>query len=243
MDCFAALAMTDGLQLDCHALENCEVDVRAERSLTLRHKTHPSCPDLIRASINLRQKVFSKKMDHRVKPGDDGLSCYDGQCESAQPQTASFSMATLSKPTFAPAATISCQVVGSTGTPSARRCFFHSRSGSPAIFTWPTPAAGGEAVCQATKLSISRARFSPVPILSGSMRMENMPLSTLRLPSGLPVQVLSLKVLSLKVLPPESAPPSSSQISARPEPLCSPKGRIAPEGSITVKRGSVEGLP
>src|SRR5882724_1578244 len=183
MDCFAALAMTDGLQLDCHALENCEVDVRAERSLTSHHKTHPSCPDLIRASINLRQKVFSKKMDHRVKPGDDGLSCYDGQCESAQPQTASFSMATLSKPTFAPAATISCQVVGSTGTPSARRCFFHSRSGSPAIFTWSTPAAGGEAVCQATKLSVSRARFSPVPVLLGSMSMENMLLSTLRLPS------------------------------------------------------------
>jgi hypothetical protein len=39
--------MTDGLQLNCHALENCEVDVRAERSLTSHHKTHPSCPDLI----------------------------------------------------------------------------------------------------------------------------------------------------------------------------------------------------
>jgi hypothetical protein len=32
----------------------------------------PSCPDLIRASIHLRSKFFSK-MDHRVKPGDDDL--------------------------------------------------------------------------------------------------------------------------------------------------------------------------
>jgi hypothetical protein len=31
-----------------------------------------SCPDLIRASIHLRNKFFSK-MDHRVKPGDDDL--------------------------------------------------------------------------------------------------------------------------------------------------------------------------
>ena len=34
-------------------------------------KTHPSCPDLIRASIHLRKKVLAKKMDHRVKPGDE----------------------------------------------------------------------------------------------------------------------------------------------------------------------------
>src|SRR5260370_33801954 len=40
-------------RLDCHAFENCKVDVRAERSLTSHHKTHPSCPELIRASINL----------------------------------------------------------------------------------------------------------------------------------------------------------------------------------------------
>jgi hypothetical protein len=32
---------------------------------------------LIRASINLRDKLFSKKMDHRVKPGDDDLNWYD----------------------------------------------------------------------------------------------------------------------------------------------------------------------
>jgi hypothetical protein len=60
MDCFASLAMTDGLKLDCHAFENCEVDVRAERSLTSHHKTHPSCPDLIRASIHLRRKFFEE---------------------------------------------------------------------------------------------------------------------------------------------------------------------------------------
>ena len=41
----------------------------------------PSCPDLIRASINLRSKPFSKKMDHRVKPGDDDLNWYDRHCE------------------------------------------------------------------------------------------------------------------------------------------------------------------
>jgi hypothetical protein len=53
--------------------ENCEVVVCAKRSLASLHETHPSCPDLIRASINLRKKVPSKKMDHRVKPGDDDL--------------------------------------------------------------------------------------------------------------------------------------------------------------------------
>ena len=45
-----------------------------------------SCPDLIRASINL-QKTLSEKMDHRVKPGDDmlvGLPIFpDGQNQSA----------------------------------------------------------------------------------------------------------------------------------------------------------------
>jgi hypothetical protein len=40
----------------------------------IHHKTHPSCPDLIRASIHLRKKSFSKKMDHRVKPGDDDFT-------------------------------------------------------------------------------------------------------------------------------------------------------------------------
>jgi hypothetical protein len=37
-------------------------------------QTYSSCPDLIRASINLRDNRFSKKMDHRVKPGDDELT-------------------------------------------------------------------------------------------------------------------------------------------------------------------------
>jgi hypothetical protein len=35
---------------------------------------HSSCPDLIRASIHLPKKLFSKKMDCRVKPGNDDLS-------------------------------------------------------------------------------------------------------------------------------------------------------------------------
>jgi hypothetical protein len=34
-------------------------------------QTYSSCPDLIRASINLRDRILSKWMDHRVKPGDD----------------------------------------------------------------------------------------------------------------------------------------------------------------------------
>jgi len=32
----------------------------AQHSLTTLHKTHPSCPDLIRASINLRHKFFRR---------------------------------------------------------------------------------------------------------------------------------------------------------------------------------------
>ena len=55
--------------------EKFEVGVGAKRSFTARHKTHPSCPDLIiRASIHLRNMLFSKKMDHRVKSGDDDLN-------------------------------------------------------------------------------------------------------------------------------------------------------------------------
>ena len=66
-----------------------ESGVCAKRSLTSpraagcgsgageKTQTHSSCPDLIRASINLRDKLFSKKMDHRVKPGDDDLNWYD----------------------------------------------------------------------------------------------------------------------------------------------------------------------
>jgi hypothetical protein len=33
---------------------------------------------LTRASILLRKKSFPKKMDHRVKPGDDDSNWYDG---------------------------------------------------------------------------------------------------------------------------------------------------------------------
>jgi hypothetical protein len=51
--------------------------IEVMRSSTLPRETHPSCPDLIRASINLRDKPFSKKMDHRVKPGDDDLNWDD----------------------------------------------------------------------------------------------------------------------------------------------------------------------
>jgi hypothetical protein len=43
---------------------------RSEQGTT---QARSSCPDLIRASINLRNKAFSKRMDHRVKPGDDDL--------------------------------------------------------------------------------------------------------------------------------------------------------------------------
>jgi hypothetical protein len=57
-----------------------KIEFVSERSAPyLAHKKYSSCPDLIRASINLRNKFFSKKMDHRViKPGDDDLNGYDG---------------------------------------------------------------------------------------------------------------------------------------------------------------------
>jgi hypothetical protein len=45
---------------------------RANRAAGMRECVRrSSCPDLIRASINLRNKLSSKKMDHRVKPGND----------------------------------------------------------------------------------------------------------------------------------------------------------------------------
>ena len=52
--------------LECLGCLKIEVAVREAIS-----QTHSSCPDLIRASINLRKSVF-EKMDHRVEPGDDG---------------------------------------------------------------------------------------------------------------------------------------------------------------------------
>jgi hypothetical protein len=36
-------------------------------------QTHSSWPGLTRPSINLRKGSCSKKMDYRVKPGNDGL--------------------------------------------------------------------------------------------------------------------------------------------------------------------------
>jgi hypothetical protein len=54
--------------------------------------------------------------------------------------------------------------------------------------------------------------------LGGSIRIDSMLLSTRRRPS----------VTGRAVSPPASAPPSSSQISARPDPLCSPKVSSAP---------------
>jgi hypothetical protein len=76
-----------------------EFGVGAERGLRSRHKAHPSCPDLIRASINLRNKFFqrgwitgsssakTRGACHRAAlcadplallPGDDDLNGYDG---------------------------------------------------------------------------------------------------------------------------------------------------------------------
>jgi len=42
------------------------------RCALLYPQTRSSCPDLIRASINL-QKTLANKMDCRVKPGNDDL--------------------------------------------------------------------------------------------------------------------------------------------------------------------------
>jgi len=39
-----------------------------------KHGPCQTAVDLIRASIRLRKKVVSKKMDHRVKPGDDDFT-------------------------------------------------------------------------------------------------------------------------------------------------------------------------
>src|SRR3984893_6153234 len=41
--------------------------------LRSRRKAHPSCPDLIRPSINLRDKFFQRGWITGSKPGDDGL--------------------------------------------------------------------------------------------------------------------------------------------------------------------------
>src|SRR5450631_2242168 len=67
LDCFAALAMT--------ALRSCPGCLKTEsenrkRSATWPRANEPSCPDLIRASINLRNKPFEEDRSP-VKPGDD----------------------------------------------------------------------------------------------------------------------------------------------------------------------------
>src|SRR5450631_2170340 len=61
-------------------LESFEVGVCTKRYLTPCNTTHPSCPDLIRASINLRDNFFRRRC-HGVKPGDDDFNWYDGHCE------------------------------------------------------------------------------------------------------------------------------------------------------------------
>src|SRR5580704_12745762 len=58
MDCFAALVMT---LLGC-----------LKTRVGGRAQPHLSCPGLTRASIQLREKHFPKRMDCRVKPGNDG---------------------------------------------------------------------------------------------------------------------------------------------------------------------------
>jgi hypothetical protein len=99
-----------------------------------------------------------------------------------------------------------------------------ARSGSPAISTRSTPAAGGEAFSHAMNASACSARYCAVPSALGSIRIESIPFITRIFPwSGI-----------CCVPPPVSAPPSSSHASARPEPLCSPNGMIAPKGGITL---------
>jgi len=110
--------------------------------------------------------------------------------------------------------------------------FFHSRSGFAGDFHVVHAGGGRRAVVPATKLSVSRARFRRCPFV-GIDEYGNMLLSTLRLTVGLSVQGLAARE--------RAAQQFADQRQARA--LCSPKGRIAPDGSITVKRGSVAGLP
>jgi hypothetical protein len=62
-----ALAMTVSKPLGCLKFESGMCDAFRD----LARKPHSSCPDLIRASINLRNKLFRRRWYHRVKPGDD----------------------------------------------------------------------------------------------------------------------------------------------------------------------------
>jgi len=53
-----------------------EVGVCAKRSRSSLRETHSSCPDLIHGRPSIFVTIFSKKMDHRVKPGDDDLGAF-----------------------------------------------------------------------------------------------------------------------------------------------------------------------
>jgi hypothetical protein len=57
---------------------------------------------LIRASINLRKKALSKKMDHRVKPGDDDLMGMMGKPISASLFRQAYSASSISAAVSAP---------------------------------------------------------------------------------------------------------------------------------------------
>ena len=56
-------------------------EIEVMRSSTSPHETHPSWPDLIRTSTHLHNMLFSKEMDHRVKPGDDDFNWSEDHCE------------------------------------------------------------------------------------------------------------------------------------------------------------------
>src|SRR5690606_17730881 len=109
-------------------------------------------------------------------------------------------------PTDSPAATISPQVVGSTGTPSASRFAFARRSGSPATSTSSVPGAGFDAFTHFTKAAISSRQFAAPPSFAGSTMTESMLL----------VMVLRVQLPSWIVPPPVKAPASSSAITASP---------------------------
>src|SRR5216683_895745 len=62
-------------------LEIFEVGVCAKRYLASRHKTHPSCPDLIRASINLRKKFLRRRWITGSSPVTTISNRYEGHCD------------------------------------------------------------------------------------------------------------------------------------------------------------------
>ena len=82
--------------------------IEVMRSSTARRETHSSCPDLIRASINLHNKFFrrrwitgssSAKTRFALSPGDDGFNWPDGSCHALQSAAAQENVAaTLPSP-------------------------------------------------------------------------------------------------------------------------------------------------